>query len=124
MNNTEQLPKRVAGRARSSRQGRYEATSTPTAPLPAPLSRAEPHRAEAAPGFAPPPLLAALRTRVADGGFGPEGGPLPLERALCEYTARRPSARRRPGGVPPIADFGCALRARADCHSEGFRARV
>ncbi|MCX5296541.1 SMI1/KNR4 family protein [Streptomyces sp. NBC_00193] len=118
MDDTEQLLKQVAGRAHSSHQGRYAATGTPAAPLPAPLATAELHRAEAALGFALPPLLAALHTRVADGGFGPEHGLLPLERAVAEYTAMRASAWRWPEGVLPIADLGCALRACVDCRSE------
>lgn len=113
MNDTEQLLKQVAGRARSSRQGRYAATGTPGAPPPAPLPTAELHRAEAALGFALPPLLAALHTRVADGGFGPEL--LPLERAVAECAAMRASAWRRPEGVMPIAGFGCAC---VHCRSE------
>lgn len=90
----------------------------PDHPLPVPLPTAELHRAEATLGFALPPLLAALHTRVADGGFGPEYGLLPLECAVAEYTAMRASAWRRPEGVLPIADFGCALRACVDCRSE------
>ncbi|MFF3212422.1 hypothetical protein ACFYYB_17360 [Streptomyces sp. NPDC002886] len=121
MNDIEKSPKRVAGRARSSRQGRYADTGTRSAPLPAPLSRAEPRRAGAALGFALPPLLAALHTRVADGGLGPEYGPPPLERAVREHTAMRASAWLRPGGVPPIADYGCALRACVDRRSEGLQ---
>ncbi|MCX5405250.1 hypothetical protein OHA37_15315 [Streptomyces sp. NBC_00335] len=77
MNDTEQLLKQVAGRAHRSHQGRYGATGIPAMPLPALLPGAEPHRVEAASGFALPPLLAALHTRVADGGFGPGRGLLP-----------------------------------------------
>lgn len=117
MDDTEQLLKQVASRARSAHQRRYGAGGTSTAPLPAPLATAELHRAEAALGFALPPLLAALHTRVADGGFGPEYGLLPLERAVAEYAAMRASAWRWPEGVLPIADFGCALRACVDCRS-------
>ncbi|MFD5145391.1 SMI1/KNR4 family protein [Streptomyces sp. NPDC058401] len=118
MDETEQLLKQVAGRAHGPHQGRRAATGTPTAPLPAPLPTAELHRAEAVLGFALPPLLAALHTRVADGGFGPEHGLLPLERAVAEYTAMRASAWRRPEGVLSIADLGCDLRACVDCRSE------
>lgn len=94
MDETEQLLKQVAGRARSSHQGRYAAAGKPTEPLPAPLDSAGPRRAEARLGFALPPLLAALYTRVADGGFGPEYGLLPLERAVAEYASMRGSAWR------------------------------
>ncbi|AWZ06977.1 MULTISPECIES: SMI1/KNR4 family protein [unclassified Streptomyces] len=118
MDETEQLLKQVAGRARSSHQGRYAAAGKPTEPLPAPLDSAGPRRAEARLGFALPPLLAALYTRVADGGFGPEYGLLPLERAVAEYASMRGSAWRWPEGVLPIADFGCAMRACVDCRSE------
>ncbi|MFE2288119.1 SMI1/KNR4 family protein [Streptomyces sp. NPDC059443] len=106
MDETEQLLKQVAGRAHSSHPGRYAATGTLTAPLPAPLDAEAVRRAEAVLGFALPPLLGALYTRVADGGFGPE------------YTAMRASAWRWPEGVLPIADFGCAMQACVDCRSE------
>lgn len=119
MDETEQLLKQVAGRARSSHQGSYAATGTLiAAPLPAPLDTEDVRRAEAVLGFALPPLLGALYTRVADGGFGPEYGLLPLERSVAVYTAMRESAWRWPEGVLPIADFGCAMQACVDCRSE------
>ncbi|MFD9480918.1 MULTISPECIES: SMI1/KNR4 family protein [Streptomyces] len=118
MDDTEQLLKQVAERAHGSHQERYTAGGTLTTALPAPLDRAGLRRAEAALGFALPPLLGELYTRVADGGFGPECGLLPLEPAVAEYTAMRTSAWRWPEGVLPIADFGCAMRVCVDCRSE------
>ncbi|MFC9296323.1 SMI1/KNR4 family protein [Streptomyces sp. NPDC057011] len=111
MNETEQLLEQVAERVRNSAQGHGK-------PLPAPLAAGEPARAEHILGFAMPPLLAALYTRVADGGFGPECGLLPLGRAVRAYEAHRASAWRWPEGVLPIADFGCTMYACVDCRSE------
>ncbi|MBT2476821.1 SMI1/KNR4 family protein [Streptomyces sp. ISL-94] len=111
MNETEQLLEQVADRVRNSPCGQER-------PLPAPLGTGEIARAEGILGFALPPLLAALYTRVADGGFGPECGLLPLGQAVGTYEAHRVSGWRWPEGVLPIADFGCAMYACADCPSE------
>ncbi|OKK21038.1 hypothetical protein AMK16_11710 [Streptomyces sp. CB00455] len=111
MNETEQLLEQVAARACQSAHGHGK-------PLPAPLGARQITRAEAVIGFPLPPLLAQLYTRVADGGFGPERGLLPLGRATRDYTQRRASGWRWPEGVLPIADFGCSVYACVDCRSE------
>ncbi|MGW3325967.1 SMI1/KNR4 family protein [Streptomyces virginiae] len=111
MNETEQLLEQVAVRARNSAQGHGK-------PLPAALGAEEIARAEGILGFALPPLLAALYTRVGDGGFGPECGLLPLHDAVSAYRAGRSSAWRWPEGVLPIADFGCSLSVCVDCRSD------
>ncbi|WP_405921749.1 SMI1/KNR4 family protein [Streptomyces sp. NBC_00122] len=111
MNETEQLLEQVADRVRNSAhaQGR---------PLPAPSATGEIAHAEGILGFTLPPLLAALYTRVGDGGFGPEYGVLSLGQAVRTYGAQRASGWRWPAGVLPIADFGCAMYACVDCHSQ------
>lgn len=80
-------------------------------------------RAETVLGFALPPLLAGLYTGIADGGFGPEYGLLPLHSAVERYLANRASGRTDPDwtwpeGVLPISDWGCAMLACVDCRSE------
>ncbi|MFD7442606.1 SMI1/KNR4 family protein [Streptomyces sp. NPDC059909] len=116
MTDTEQLLARVADKARKTppRHG----TS-----LPAPVTADALARAEAELGFALPPLLAALYTRMADGGYGPEYGLFPLRTAVARYTARRatdPDATDWPWpeGVLPILDWGCAMNACVDCRSD------
>lgn len=111
MNETEQLLEQVAARAHNSAQGNGK-------PLPAALGAAEIARAEGILGFALPPLLAALYTRVGDGGFGPECGLLSLHDAVSAYGTNRSSAWRWPEGVLPIADFGCSLSVCVDCRSD------
>ncbi|QES49616.1 hypothetical protein DEJ50_19180 [Streptomyces venezuelae] len=111
MNETEQLLEQVAAHARNSLKGQRK-------PLPAPLPPAGLRRIEGILGFDLPPLLAGLYTRIADGGFGPEGGLLTLGQAADAYAAMRTSAWRWPEGVLPIADFGCGLYACVDCRSE------
>lgn len=111
MNETEQLLEQVADRVRNSAQGHGK-------PLSAPLAAGEPARAGLILGFALPPLLAGLYTRVGDGGFGPEYGLLSLRQAVSTYGERRASGWRWPEGVLPIADFGCAMYACVDCRSE------
>ncbi|MFJ9549473.1 SMI1/KNR4 family protein [Streptomyces erythrochromogenes] len=110
MDETEQLLEQVADRVRTSarRYGRA---------LPAPLGAGEIARAEGIVGFSLPPLLAGLYTRVGDGGFGPEQGLLPLDRAVGAYRDQRESGWRWPEGVLPVADFGCAMYACVDCRS-------
>ncbi|WP_330298049.1 SMI1/KNR4 family protein [Streptomyces sp. NBC_00503] len=114
MDETEQLLKQVAGRAHSSRQGYVG----PEGPLPEPLDAGALSRAEGILGFALPPLLAGLYTRVANGGFGPEFGLMPLEQSVAAYSSMRTSAWRWPEGVLPIADFGCHMQVCVDCRSE------
>ncbi|MFE7395355.1 SMI1/KNR4 family protein [Streptomyces sp. NPDC057557] len=71
MNDTEQLPTAAEKTARTNpRWEKYPLQAPPTAEGVA--------CAEAALGFALPPLLTALYTRIADGGFGREYGPMPL----------------------------------------------
>ncbi|MFJ8012825.1 SMI1/KNR4 family protein [Streptomyces sp. NPDC096339] len=111
MNETEQLLEQVADRVRNSAQGRGT-------PLPKPLADGEIARAEGILGFALPPLLAKLYTRVGDGGFGPEYGLLPLRQVIERHEARRASGWRWPEGVLPMADFGCGMDACVDCRSE------
>ncbi|RST01299.1 SMI1/KNR4 family protein [Streptomyces sp. WAC07149] len=114
MNETEQLLKQVTDRVRDSARERGK-------PLPAPLRDGEAERAEQALGFALPPLLAALYTRIGDGGFGPEYGLLPLRQAIAEYEGGRASDWGWPEGVLPIADLGCGMSACVDCRSEDAR---
>ncbi|MFF9400851.1 MULTISPECIES: SMI1/KNR4 family protein [unclassified Streptomyces] len=101
-------------------------------PLPAPLSAEGVERAEAALGFPLPPLLTALYTRTANGGFGPAYGFLPLigdrtpdgeESAVAQYLAlRRDDAEEGewpwPEGVLPICSLGCGMYSCVDCRSE------
>ncbi|WP_404957519.1 SMI1/KNR4 family protein [Streptomyces sp. 147326] len=111
MNETEQLLEQVADRVRNSARGHG-------GPLPAPLGSGEIARAEGILGFALPPLLSALYTRIGDGGFGPECGLLSLRQTVQSYEAHRASGWRWPEGVLPIADFGCTMYACVDCRSE------
>lgn len=111
MNETEQLLEQVTHRVRDSAREHGEA-------LPAPLADAELERAARSLGFALPPLLAALYTRIGDGGFGPEYGLLPLRQVIAEYEAGRASDWGWPEGVLPIADLGCGMYACVDCRSE------
>ncbi|MEV0414477.1 SMI1/KNR4 family protein [Streptomyces sp. NPDC050448] len=111
MNETEQLLEQVAVRAHRDADGHGK-------PLPAPLDAEEPARAALMLGFGLPPLLAGLYARVGDGGFGPECGLLPLKDAVATYRAMRGSGWRWPGGVLPIADWGCGMYVCVDCRSE------
>ncbi|MET8828754.1 SMI1/KNR4 family protein [Streptomyces sp. NPDC004610] len=96
--------------------------------LPAPVDRDTLSRAEAALGFRLPELLADLYLRIADGGFGPEYGLLPLldsspseeSSAVAEYLARRGWSSDDPDwlwpeGVLPISHWGCGMFACVDC---------
>lgn len=111
MNETEQLLEQVADHVRDSARGHGRTR-------PAPLGSGEIARAEGILGFALPPLLAELYTRIGDGGFGPEQGLLPLRQTVRTYEARRGSGWRWPEGVLPIADFGCGMYVCVDCRSE------
>ncbi|MET7357561.1 SMI1/KNR4 family protein [Streptomyces sp. NPDC005562] len=120
MAETEQLLDRVAAAARTTRPWGWDS-------LPAPVDAGTLARAEVSLGFRLPPLLAALYTRVGDGGFGPEYGLLPLlegkssggEPAVVEeYHAMRGSAWGWPEGVVPISHWGCAMYACVDCRTE------
>ncbi|MEY2233043.1 SMI1/KNR4 family protein [Streptomyces sp. BF23-19] len=114
MNETEQLLEQVTDHVRTSVRG-YERRGRP---LPGPVDTGQITRAEAILGFALPPLLASLYTRVGDGGFGPGQGLLSLRQAVLGYEQRRPSGWRWPEGVLPVADFGCGMDACVDCWSE------
>ncbi|AWW38155.1 hypothetical protein ADL00_38230 [Streptomyces sp. AS58] len=118
-----QLLTRVEAKARNTRPWGWTS-------LPAPVDPATLARAEAALGFRLPPLLADLYLRIADGGFGPEYGLLPLldsspadERpAVVQYLAHRDSGRKRPerpwpDGVLPISHWGCGMYACVDCRT-------
>ncbi|MFF4748419.1 SMI1/KNR4 family protein [Streptomyces sp. NPDC002514] len=123
MTEIEQLLTRVAAQARISRPWGWPS-------LPDPVDAAAPARAEAALGFALPPLLASLYCRIADGGFGPEYGLLPLldsppsgePAAVAQYVAHREEARKDPDwpwpeGVLPISHWGCGMFACVDCRA-------
>ncbi|CAL9546911.1 hypothetical protein SUDANB15_04328 [Streptomyces sp. enrichment culture] len=123
MTEHEQLLTLVAAKARTVRPwGRPS--------LPEPIDAAALARAEAALGFELPPLLADLYLRIADGGFGPEYGLLPLldsppsdePAAVVQYLANRESVREDPDwpwpeGVLPISHWGCGMYACVDCRS-------
>ncbi|WP_030773688.1 SMI1/KNR4 family protein [Streptomyces sp. NRRL F-2664] len=111
MNGTEQLLERVADRARNAAHQHGK-------PLPEPLGAGEAARAEGVLGFALPPLLTRLHTRVGDGGFGPGEGLLSLRQAVAAYEGQRASGWSWPEAVLPVADFGCAVYACVDCRSE------
>ncbi|MEV6952715.1 SMI1/KNR4 family protein [Streptomyces sp. NPDC051183] len=111
MDENEQLLEQVAAHARHRAPGRVK-------PLPAPLEAGARAEAERILGFALPPLLAGLYTRVGDGGFGPERGLLPLRGAVAAYGAMRVSGWRWPAGVLPLADYGCGMYVCVDCQSD------
>ncbi|MFA7767032.1 SMI1/KNR4 family protein [Streptomyces sp. NPDC048723] len=114
MNETEQLLEQVTDRVRNSAR-RYERHGRTR---PGPLDTGAITRAEGILGFALPPLLASLYTRVGDGGFGPGQGLLPLRQTVLAYEERRSSGWRWPEGVLPVADFGCGMDACVDCRSD------
>ncbi|WP_351226648.1 SMI1/KNR4 family protein [Streptomyces sp. NPDC002133] len=91
--------------------------------LSAPASADAVARAEAALGFALPPLLTALDTRIADGGIGPAYGLLTLDTAVVKYRAGRDAGRKDPvwpwpEDVLPVSGWGCAMLACVDCRVE------
>lgn len=93
MNDTEQLLAAVEKTAHTApRRDKH--------PLPAPLPAEAVERAEAALGFTLPPLLTALYTRIANGGFGPEYGLMPLigDRGPGRGGVRRRAVPRAPQG--------------------------
>jgi len=101
--------------------------------LPPPLSDAEIVEAESRLGFRLPDLLRELYTSVADGGFGPSGGFLPLLRSQpgCEsvvdlYEAflvgdPEDTTGPWPARLLPIAHEGCAIRSCVDCSTPELR---
>jgi hypothetical protein len=121
--NEQQLLTRMAAEARNTRPWGWTS-------LPAPVDEATVNRAETALGFGLPPLLAALYSRIGDGGFGPEYGLLPLldnppagePAAVTQYLAQRASGHKDtdwpwPEGVLPISHWGCAMYACVDCRT-------
>lgn len=73
-------------------------------------SAADVRAAEQALGLALPPLLARAYSEVADGGFGPGGGLLPLERLVRETNELRtgdlvPRNRQWPSSYVPLVDL-------------------
>jgi hypothetical protein len=91
--------------------GRPGSTSNPNVPeaLPAPASEAALAAAEQRLGTPLPASLRRLYAEVANGGFGPGGGLLPIERAIEAYVelAREPYLPKGypwPAGLVPIVD--------------------
>ncbi|MDX2291155.1 MULTISPECIES: SMI1/KNR4 family protein [Streptomyces] len=116
MTDVTDLVSRVAARA--------EGDSGPLPPGTSPEDIAE---AERLLGFRLPPLLAKLYQDVADGGFGPPGGFLPLTgegpTVLSTYASERRSSARDaipywPEGVLPVLDWGCGMYAAVDTRTE------
>ncbi|MFB7029490.1 MULTISPECIES: SMI1/KNR4 family protein [unclassified Streptomyces] len=112
----EDLISRIAAKAKSP----YKA-------LPPAVTADDVAEAEAALGFALPPLLASLYREVANGGFGPDYQLLPLvgsgRTVLSEYQSERSASAEDetpywPAGVLPILDWGCAMYAAVDCLGE------
>ncbi|GGP81807.1 SMI1/KNR4 family protein [Streptomyces calvus] len=123
MTEHEQLLTQVADKARNTRPWGWPS-------LPDPVDAATLARAEAALGFPLPPLLAGLYLRIADGGFGPAYGLLPLldsapsgePAAVPQYLANRAGGREDPDwpwpeGVLPISHWGCGMYACVDCRT-------
>jgi hypothetical protein len=86
------------------------AMSTPVATnLSPPADPAVIGRAEAALGFSLPPFLRRVYGEVADGGFGPGVGLLPIAAALAAHERMRtgeelPRGRAWPGGLLPVVE--------------------
>ncbi|MFJ4872601.1 SMI1/KNR4 family protein [Streptomyces sp. NPDC088757] len=107
---------------------RVAAKAGATSPdLPPVAGAEEVAEAEAALGFALPPLLASLYREVASGGYGPDYQLLPLigpgRTVLSEYRSERSASAGGgtpywPAGVLPILDWGCAMYAAVDCLGE------
>ena len=84
------------------------AMTTPVdAPLPPPATPESFERAERRLGFALPPALRQLYAEVADGGFGPGSGLLPIERVAERYLSvqgEAPRNQRWPDRLLPLVD--------------------
>ena len=96
----------VAGRVDAMSAGMSTKNGTD---LPAPASNASLDAAEASLEFALPAALRRLYREVADGGFGPGGGLLPIERVITTYHDLReggllPRARVWPERLLPLVD--------------------
>lgn len=90
----------------------------------APATPSEIASAEAALGFALPPLLRRLYGEVADGGFGPGYGLFPVhgrrsepgqDEDLVEVRNKLAVDPRLPPTLLPICDWGCAIWSCLDC---------
>lgn len=132
MTENEQLPTGVTAKTHNTRPWDWPS-------LPEPVHAATVARAEAALGFALPPLLADLYLRVGDGGFGPEYGLLPLldsppagePAAVVQYLANRESGRKDPDWPWPegtgwydvmVDDFQMAPWTDERIHTPGAKA--
>jgi SMI1/KNR4 family protein SUKH-1 len=101
-----------------------QAMSTPvTAALPGPADDAAVARAEAALGVPLPPFLRRAYVEVADGGFGPGGGLLPIDAAVAALRRMRtgdelPRGRSWPDALLPVVErdpgFYCVDCSTAD----------
>jgi hypothetical protein len=96
----------IAGRVEAVTAGMSTDNSTG---LPAPASTAALDGAETSLGFALPAELRRLYAEVADGGFGPGGGLLPIDRAVGVYRDLRanpplPRGRTWPERLLPLVD--------------------
>lgn len=76
--------------------------------LPAPATAADLDRAEASLGFRLPPTLRRVYAEVADGGFGPGYGLVPIDRVRAEYDGLRemiePIGHGWPEGLLPAVE--------------------
>jgi hypothetical protein len=99
-----------AGHARALEMERSMATPAPSV-LPGPASLAAIAEAEAALGVALPTALRRVYGEVADGGFGPGEGLLPLSEVVAAYRdlgrpdGRLPRNRTWPAGLLPLVEM-------------------
>jgi hypothetical protein len=99
-----------AGHARALELERAMSTPAPSV-LPGPAAETVVARAEADLGVALPVALRRVYTEVADGGFGPGPGLLPLMDVVAEYRdlgrpdGRLPRGRSWPAGLLPIVEM-------------------
>ena len=91
--------------------GRPGSSQNPSVPkdLPTPAGSTALDFAEARLGFSLPPLLRRLYSEVANGGFGPGGGLLPIDEAVAAYAEMTrepylPKASPWPAGLLPLVD--------------------
>jgi hypothetical protein len=91
-----------------------------------PATAAEIAHAENELGFRLPPLLRRLYAEVADGGFGPSYGLLPIARrhvepgqdeTLVEVRNKLATDPRWPAELVPLCDWGCAIWSCLDCRT-------
>ena len=109
-----------AGHARALELGRAMSTPAPSV-LPGPAAETVVARAEADLGVTLPVALRRVYAEVADGGFGPGPGLLPLTDAVAQYRelgrpdGRLPRGRSWPEGLLPLVDrdpgFDCCEAA-------------